>query len=96
MLAAPIRKGEPGKEEPNDSDLIFDFLQEYSTWYFSPLRIQRWGSRQHGFSDLRELSTTKIRAILEQAEKEDKVATKLSRKGNPIYRITEPPNEAVE
>ena len=67
-------------------ELVLDFLKEYSKWYFSPLRIQKWGSRQHGYEELAGFSTKEIRACLEQAKKNGNVQTTISQKGNMIYK----------
>lgn len=68
-------------------ELVSDFLREFNAWYFSPLRIQKWGSRQHGFDELSKYTTKEIRACLEKCDKQGKVKTTISRKGNTIYKL---------
>jgi hypothetical protein len=70
----------------NPETVIVEFLNTYSQWYFSPLRIQRWGSQRQGFSSLRVISTGHIRKLLENMRKSGKVKTKISQKGNTIYK----------
>ncbi|WP_428242745.1 toll/interleukin-1 receptor domain-containing protein [Gynuella sp.] len=80
------RESTPGKTI-NLCDLVADFLKEFDTWYFSPLRIQKWGSRQHGFEELARHSTKDIKACLEEYKKQGRVKTTISRKGNTIYKV---------
>ncbi|MCP4990310.1 MAG: toll/interleukin-1 receptor domain-containing protein [Colwellia sp.] len=67
--------------------LIIDFLKEFDAWYFSPLRIQKWGARQHGFSELSGYSTKEIKACLDKYKGQGKVITTISQKGNTIYKV---------
>lgn len=66
--------------------IVLDFLTRYNKWYFSPLRIQKWGSSQHGFSALNTFSTKQIQSCLEKLNNEKKVKTTVSQKGNTIYK----------
>ncbi len=81
------------KRRPKEStalpdELILEFLEAFPKWYFSPLRIQRWGSKQHGFAGLRNISTKRIRSALEGLRKDGRVKTTTSQKGNTIYKVT--------
>lgn len=69
--------------------LILRFLKVFNQWYFSPLRINKWGSDQNGFYELSKYSSKKIKSILEKLLLEGKVKKTLSKKGNPIYKIKE-------
>lgn len=68
------------------SQLILDFLNKYNSWFFSPLRIKKWGARQPGFEHLSRMTTKGIKAHLEQHTSSGKVKTTISQKGNTIYK----------
>ena len=67
--------------------LVSRFLSAYNKWYFSPLRIQKWGSKQPGFSGLSQFDTFSIKAELESLHARGKVKTARSQKGNTIYKL---------
>lgn len=67
--------------------LLIHFLKTYYSFYFSPLRIQQWGSKQLGFKYLKNYSTKEIKEELEILLKINMVKTILSKKGNMIYKI---------
>ena len=75
------------QEELEQRSVILRFLKVFDTWYFSPLRIHKWGSRQKGFSDLKDISSRKTKSILEKLLKEGEVKQITSRRGNPLYKI---------
>lgn len=68
--------------------LLLQFLTVYNRWYFSPLRIQKWGSQQKGFEGLLRFSTIAIRKNLEGLQEEGKVKATKSQKGNLLYKIS--------
>ena len=80
----------PPTEGSNDTEplckVVLDFLAKYNKWYFSPLRIQKWGSSRHGFSVLSTFSTKQIQSCLEKLNNDGKVKTTVSQKGNIIYK----------
>ncbi|MFK8104269.1 MAG: toll/interleukin-1 receptor domain-containing protein [Saprospiraceae bacterium] len=67
--------------------LLLRFLFSYNDWYFSPLRIQRWGARQIGFEKLENFSTPEIKDALEKLRKNGQVKVTKSKNGNPIYKL---------
>jgi hypothetical protein len=73
-------------EVENLSDCIMRFLCTYKSFYFSPLRIQKWGGNQKSFSVLREHSPDEIRIKLDELLKTQKVRTVISKLGNTIYK----------
>ena len=72
--------------ETDLDDLVLRFLKQYDKWFFSPLRIQKWRSRQHGFDTLAGYKTKDIRNCLARLEKNSQVRTTKSQKGNTIYK----------
>ena len=71
----------------NISNLIYEFLEEYSQWYFSPLRINKWGGRQIGYERLSKSNSVEIRKELEKMKAKGLVKTTKSTKGNTIYKL---------
>ncbi|MCW3110099.1 MAG: GTPase family domain [Segetibacter sp.] len=67
--------------------LLLQFLSVYDRWYFSPLRIQKWGSRQKGFEVLSHYTTDDIRKELKDLLSDEVVKTTKSKKGNLLYKI---------
>ena len=67
--------------------LMRDFLSKYSKWAFSPLRIQKWGSRQAGFEKIALYTTNEIRQKLEDMLREGILEERTSQKDNKLYRI---------
>lgn len=67
--------------------LLIQFLKSYSKWAFSPLRIQKWGSKQAGYEKLAMFSTNHIRRELEVLLAENILAESTSKKGNRLFRI---------
>ncbi|MCG8574335.1 MAG: toll/interleukin-1 receptor domain-containing protein [Flavobacteriales bacterium] len=78
---------EHNETHQQNRQLILDFLENYSNWYFSPLRIRRWGGQQRNFEGLATLKSTEIYQLLNKLEKEGKTVSKISRKGNPIFKF---------
>ncbi|CAH7201943.1 conserved hypothetical protein [Vibrio chagasii] len=70
--------------------LLLEFLQKYSEWAFSPSRIRVWGSKQQGFSSLSDYEHPFIRSTLQKLVSEGKLETRVSKKGNTLYRIALP------
>lgn len=68
--------------------LVLEFLIQFNKWYFSPLKIKKFGGRQSGFELFNTFETTKeITDSLRKLLNEGRVKKKLSKKGNPIYKI---------
>lgn len=76
--------------EPKVRELLLEFLLKYSRWSFSPSRIRAWGSQQQGFSALGEYEHQQIRTVLQKMVSENELETKISNKGNTLYRIARP------
>lgn len=68
-------------------DLVTKFLNRYSQWAFSALRIKKWGASQSGFEGLRKYETQEIRESLRRLLSKNVVVTRISKKGNTIYKI---------
>lgn len=68
-------------------ELLQEFLTRYSRWAFSPLRIQKWGSRQTGFERLDLYSVNEIRGKLEEMLSDGVLEERESKNGNKLYRI---------
>ncbi len=66
---------------------IIMFLKTFDKWYFSPLRIQKWGGKQTDFEDLSKFDINSIRYELERLKKKEIVKTILSQKGNEIFKL---------
>ena len=84
-------KAKAGKElskQPLEEQLQ-TFLATYNRWYISPLRIQKWGSKQKGFEWLANYSTRSIRKALEKLYEDGHLKTTSSKKGNPLYKARE-------
>jgi hypothetical protein len=88
-----IYKKEPSlnisEYKTSDVSLILRFLTVFNKWYFSPLRIKKWGAKQNGFNGLDAISTVKIKKILIALLEQNKVKVTTSKKGNPIYKVIE-------
>lgn len=76
----------PSAATESDEALILSFLQQFSKWGFSPLRIKNWGGRQAGFERLADLSTDHIRTTVEPMIPRGDVRIQTSSKGNRLYR----------
>lgn len=72
--------------EAIDTDLVLRFLSRFNRWYFSPLRIQKWGGQQPGYERLSIMPTSEISAALRDLHNQGKLTTTKSQKGNVIYR----------
>lgn len=68
-------------------NVLLDFLKQYSRWAFSPLRIQKWGSKQAGFEKLDLYTTNEIRQTLVTLLNDGLLDERTSKKGNKLYRI---------
>lgn len=66
---------------------IVIFLDQYKAWYFSPLRIVKWGGKQKGFDILNSYSVKEVSIELKEMQKEGIVISVMSKKGNPIYKL---------
>ncbi len=69
------------------AEMLRSFLKKYSKWAFSPLRIQKWGSRQAGFEKFALYSTREIRQQLEDMLSDGILEERKSQNGNKLYRI---------
>ncbi|USI27891.1 nuclease-related domain-containing protein [Alteromonas macleodii] len=67
--------------------LLIQFLRSHSKWAFSPLRIQKWGSKQTGYEKLAIFTTNDIRRELEALLAENVLVESTSKKGNRLFRI---------
>ncbi len=73
--------------ENKADDLIFKFLNKYNKWAFSALRIKKWGAKQTEFESLDKYETEEIRESLRRLLSKKQVVTRISKKGNTLYRI---------
>lgn len=67
--------------------LVVQFLSDFDEWAFSPLRIENWGSKQKGYEELAG-KTDLLRRILRKLVAEGILETRVSKKGNTLYRIS--------
>ncbi|WP_415883804.1 hypothetical protein ACMXYN_04645 [Neptuniibacter sp. PT8_73] len=72
---------------PELKNLLLDFLTKYQKWSFSPSRIVAWGAQQQGFSALSNYEHRRVKSALQTMLTENLVETRLSKKGNTLYRI---------
>jgi len=77
-------------KEPDLRKLLIQFLTKYSDWAFSPSRIRAWGAQQQGFSALSGYEHQFIRSTLQKMVSENMLETRISKKGNTLYRISMP------
>lgn len=95
-LEAQIRKVDEMAEftesfqEPELRNLLMGFLTKYKKWAFSPSRIRAWGSQQQGFSSLANYEHPFIRSTLQKMVSENLLETRISKKGNTLYRVPLP------
>lgn len=95
-LEAQIRKSDEmvgfvkNFDEPELRKLLLAFLTKYKEWAFSPSRIRAWGSRQQGFSALSSYEHPFIRSTLQKMVSENIIETRISKKGNTLYRVPLP------
>jgi hypothetical protein len=82
----PAEKLRLSKDSDKVTDLVLRFLIEYRKWYFSPLRIQKWGGRRYGYEALLSISTKEIANSLNTLLQSGRVTSTLSQKGNTIYK----------
>ena len=74
--------------EPELRNLLVEFLTKYNTWAFSPSRIKVWGVQQQGFSALSNYEYPFIRSTLQKLVSENVLETRISKKGNTLYRVS--------
>ncbi|MEH6548282.1 MAG: hypothetical protein V7701_17735 [Sneathiella sp.] len=77
-------------EGPELRNLLLEFLDNYKIWSFSPSRIMSWGAQQQGFSALSSYEHRRIRSTLQSMVAETLLETRVSKKGNTLYRIAKP------
>ena len=93
VLEAKARSGNEMSEitdhlqEPKLRKLLIDFLTKYNQWAFSPSRIRAWGAKQQGFASFVEYNHSFIRSTLQKMVSENLLETRISKKGNTLYRI---------
>jgi len=93
FLEARIRKLDETAEitesfqEPELRKILIEFLTKYKEWAFSPSRIRAWGSQQQGFSSLSNYGHPLIRSTLQKMVSENILETRISKKGNTLYRV---------
>ncbi|MFM2484349.1 hypothetical protein [Celerinatantimonas yamalensis] len=76
--------------EPGLQKLLLEFLTKYKKWAFSPSRIRVWGSKQQGFSAISRYEYPFIRSTLQKMVSENILETRISKKGNTLYRVPLP------
>lgn len=74
-------------EEPKLRVMLTDFLTKYNEWAFSPSRIKAWGSKQQGFYELVNYELPFVRSTLQKMVSEKLLETRISKKGNTLYRV---------
>ncbi len=76
--------------EPELRKVLLEFLTHYKKWAFSPSRIRVWGAKQQGFSSLSNYEHSFIRSTLQKLVSEGQLETRVSKKGNTLYRVPLP------
>lgn len=76
-------------------EILLKFLTTYNKWAFSPSRISVWGAKQQGFSSLSDYEYQLIRSTLRRLVSKGKLETRVSKKGNTLYRVPFPTQEAM-
>jgi hypothetical protein len=69
--------------------LLTKFLSDYRPEAFSPLRIRDWGSRQRGYESLALAKLGSIKRALQKLVSEGRAATRVSRMGNTLYKVSD-------
>lgn len=77
-------------QEPELRKQLLTFLTMYKEWAFSPSRIRAWGSQQQGFSAFSNYEHPFIRSTLQKMVSENIIETRISKKGNTLYRVPLP------
>ena len=77
-------------EEPVLRETLLSFLNKYHKWAFSPSRISVWGAKQQGYSSLSTYTHPMIRNTLQKMVAENELETRISKKGNTLYRVPKP------
>lgn len=67
--------------------LVIEFLNAFQPTAYSPRRIREWGARQRGFERLKDYEQGMIRRILQDLVAEGRLATRVSRLGNTLYKV---------
>lgn len=87
LMVPPLNSKNPKNEEEEMTLMILNFLYTYREWYFSPLRIQKWGGQQKGFEKISTYDSKIIGKQLMELERKGIVKRTKSKKGNPIYKL---------
>ena len=69
--------------------LIKSFLRKHYPTAYSPLRIQKWGSKQEGYESFATYSLSNLRKILQDMVAADILETRISKMGNTLYKIAD-------
>jgi len=73
--------------EPDLRKVLLEFLNKYNDSAFSPSRIRVWGARQPGFKSLSDYDHPFIRRTLQKMVAENILETRISKKGNTLYKV---------
>jgi hypothetical protein len=66
--------------------LLTTFLRQFAPTAFSPVRIQKWGSRQPGYAELAKYTSSDIKIVLQKLVADGSVTTTISQLGSTLYR----------
>lgn len=69
------------------STLLFHFLMQFHSWYFTPRRISGFGSLQPGFEELQNYSLQQMENCLDDMKRGGVVRSLKTKHGNRLYRI---------
>ena len=72
--------------EQKMKDLIVKFLTEFQSSAYSPVRMEKWGAKQNGYSKFKN-QLDLIRRMLRKLVVEKQLETRLSKRGNTLYSI---------
>ncbi len=73
-------------DEKRMQTLLIDFLGEYHKWNFSPARIESYSADKDKYKDLSKNGSL-LRSVLRKLVAQGILSTRISEKGNTLYRI---------
>jgi len=71
----------------NEKQAVLNFFKAWPNSGFNFTRIVKWGAKQPGHEDLKNLSSLKMRTILSTLTRDGVLRLRLSKNGNVLYQI---------
>lgn len=69
------------------TQLTFQFLEQYSRWFFNAARIRGWGAQQSGYEAFSQYTTNEIDQCLQQLLASNKLRVQTSKQGTTLYAV---------